>query len=170
MTAPSSIGRPWSSIAFRLALYYGGLLLLTMVVVLAIFYVQMVGVLSNRMDQQAKQDLKRLETLSRHYGEASLELEIRNLLNDGVDSQTEIVILTDAHGAVLLGNASIQPERSLTTAGLRELRLQRHGRTITGRVAVALLPSGNMLVVGSDMEALRDHVGFDPAVFSVTAG
>jgi hypothetical protein len=115
MTAPSSIGRPWSSIAFRLALYYGGLLLLTMVVVLAIFYVQMVGVLSNRMDQQAKQDLKRLETLSRHYGEASLELEIRNLLNDGVDSQTEIVILTDAHGAVLLGNASIQPERSLTT-------------------------------------------------------
>ncbi len=156
MTAPSSIGRPWSSIAFRLALYYGGLLLLTMVVVLAIFYVQMVGVLSNRMDQQAKQDLKRLETLSRHYGEASLELEIRNLLNDGVDSQTEIVILTDAHGAVLLGNASIQPERSLTTAGLRELRLQRHGRTITGRVAVALLPSGNMLVVGSDMEALRD--------------
>ncbi|MEG2045645.1 MAG: HAMP domain-containing sensor histidine kinase [Comamonas sp.] len=156
MTPPSAIGRPWSSIAFRLALYYGGLLLLTMVVVLAIFYVQMVGVLSNRMDQQAKQDLKRLETLARHNGEASLMQEVRNLLNDGVDSQTEIVILTDAHGAVLLGNASIQPQRSLTDAGLRELRLQRHGRTITGRVAVALLPSGNMLVVGSDMEALRD--------------
>ncbi|MEG2999018.1 MAG: HAMP domain-containing sensor histidine kinase [Comamonas sp.] len=156
MTPPSVIGRPWSSIAFRLALYYGGLLLLTMVVVLAIFYVQMVGVLSNRMDQQAKQDLKRLETLARHNGEASLMQEVRNLLNDGVDSQTEIVILTDAYGAVLLGNASIQPQRSLTNAGLRELRLQRHGRTITGRVAVALLPSGNMLVVGSDMEALRD--------------
>lgn len=157
MTAPPhSVGRPWSSIAFRLALYYGGLLLLTMVVVLAIFYGQMVGVLSTRMDQQAKQDLKRLETHARHYGEASLEQEIRSLLNDGVDSQTEIVILTDAHGAMLLGNASIQPQRSLSNAGLRELRLQRHGRSITGRVAVARLPSGHMLIVGTDMEALRD--------------
>ena len=157
MTAPPhSVGRPWSSIAFRLALYYGGLLLLTMVVVLAIFYGQMVGVLSTRMDQQAKQDLKRLETHARHYGEASLEQEIRSLLNDGVDSQTEIVILTDAHGAMLLGNASIQPQRSLSHTGLRELHLQRHGRSITGRVAVARLPSEHMLIVGSDMEALRD--------------
>lgn len=156
MTSPSSFGRPWSSIAFRLALYYGGLLLLTMVVVLAIFYAQMVGVLSTRMDQQAKQDLKRLETHARHNGEASLEREIRNLLNDGVDSQTEILILTDASGAVLLGNASIQPQRDLSNAGLNELRLQRHGHTITGRVAATRLPSGHMLIVGSDMEALRD--------------
>ena len=35
--------RPWSSLAFRLALSYGGLLVLTMAVVLAVFYVQTVG-------------------------------------------------------------------------------------------------------------------------------
>ncbi|MDR3003157.1 MAG: HAMP domain-containing histidine kinase [Acidovorax sp.] len=156
MSAATPKGRPWRSIAFRLALYYGVLLLLTMVVVLAIFYVQMVGVLSARIDQQAKQDLKRLEAHARHYGEASLQQEIRNLLSDGVDSQTEIVILTDAQGHMLVGNASIQPQRSLSTLGLRELQVQRDGRTLNGRVAVARLESSHMLIVGSDMEALRD--------------
>lgn len=142
--------------AFRLALYYGGLLLLTMVVVLAIFYVQMVGVLSTRMDQQANQDLKRLLTHSQHYGEASLQQEIQTLLSDGIDSQTEIAILTDANGDFLVGNATIAPQRRLDTLGLRELHLQRNGRQISGKVAVARLPSGKMLIVGSDMEALRD--------------
>ncbi|WP_370680438.1 sensor histidine kinase [Comamonas sp. GB3 AK4-5] len=156
MSPPSTNGHPWRSIAFRLALYYGALLLLTMVVVLAIFYVQMVGVLSARIDQQARQDLKRLEAHARHYGEASLQQEIRNLLNDGVDSQTEVVILTDAQGNMLVGNARIQPQRSLSTLGLRELQVQRDGRTLSGRVAVTRLESGHMLIVGSDMEALRD--------------
>lgn len=152
----ASSSPPWRSMAFRLALYYGGLLLLTMVVVLAIFYVQMVGVLSARIDQQARQDLKRLEAHAQHYGEASLLREIRTLLRDGIDSQTEIMILADASGAMLEGNASILPQRGLSTLGLRELKLERNGRTISGRVAVTRLSSGHLLIVGSDMEALRD--------------
>lgn len=148
--------RPWSSIAFRLALYYGGLLLLTMVVVLAIFYVQMVGVLNTRMERQANQDLKRLLSHSQHYGEDSLRQEIEALLSDGIDSQTEIAILTDANGDALAGNAVILPQRRLNTLGLRELQVQRHGRKISAKVTVARLPSGKMLIVGSDMEAVRD--------------
>ncbi|MEG1455499.1 MAG: hypothetical protein RSC66_08010, partial [Comamonas sp.] len=61
MSAATSASRPWSSMAFRLALVYGGLLLLTLVVVLTIFYVQMVTVFSHRMDQEAKLDLQRLQ-------------------------------------------------------------------------------------------------------------
>jgi signal transduction histidine kinase len=148
--------RPWSSMAFRLALVYGGLLLLTMVVVLTIFYVQMVAVFSQRMDQEAKLDLQRLEQHAQQYGEDSLRREIERLLSDGVDSQTEIAILTDSKNHFLTGNARILPRRTLSTFGLRELQLERHGRAMTGRVAVAQLPSGNLLIVGSDMDALQD--------------
>lgn len=156
MTAVTAAGRPWSSIAFRLALYYGGLLLLTMMVVLAIFYIQMVGVLSARVDRQANLDLKRLQIHAQQYGEDSLRQEIHSLLSDGVDSQTEIAVLTDPQGKVIAGNASILPQRALHTFGLRDLHLQQAGRTITGRVAVAQLSNGNILIVGSDMASLRD--------------
>lgn len=151
-----SLLRPWSSMAFRLALVYGGLLLLTMVVVLTIFYVQMVSVFSQRMDQEAKLDLQRLEQHAQQHGEESLRQEIDRLLSDGVDSQTEIAILTDAKNNFIAGNATILPRRTLSTFGMRELRLERQGRTMTGRVAVAQLPSGNLLIVGSDMDALQD--------------
>ena len=151
-----SATRPWDSIAFRLALYYGGLLLLTMVVVLSIFYVQMVGVLDARMDKQARLDLKRLQTLAQHSGEEALQQEIRNLLADGIDSQTEIAILTSATGEFLAGNATILPRRALSTLGVRQLRVMRAGHKVTGKVAVARLDSGNLLIVGSDMDALQD--------------
>ena len=148
--------RAWDSIAFRLALYYGGLLLLAMVVVLSIFYVQMVGVLDARMNKQAHLDLKRLQTLAQHSGEAALQQEIRALLSDGIDSQTEIAILTSASGEFLAGNATILPRRALSTLGVRELRVLRGGHEVTGKVAVARLESGNLLIVGSDMDALYD--------------
>lgn len=150
------INRPWSSIAFRLALYYGGLLLLTMVVVLTVFYLQMVGVLSSRIDRQANLDLKRLQGHVQQYGEASLRHEIQAMLDDGVDSDSEIVILVDADGTFLVGNATMPNQRGLSNTGLRELPLLRNGRTITGRVTMDQLPSGHMLIVGSDLEALRD--------------
>lgn len=156
MSLMNAARRPWSSIAFRLALSYGGLLLLTLVVVLTIFYVQMVSVFSQRMDREAKMDLQRLEQHALHYGEESLSNEISRLLSDGVDSQTEIAILTDRDGNVLIGNARVMRDRRMSTFGLRELPLERYGRRMTGRVAVSQLPSGNLLVVGSDMDALQD--------------
>ena len=148
--------RPWHSMAFRLALYYGGLLVLTMVVVLAIFYVQMVAVFGARMEHQAHVDLKRLITHAQQFGEASLQHEIRNLLTDGVDSQTEIAILTAPNGEMLVGNATILPKRKLNTLGLRELRVLRQGHEVIAKVAVERLESGNLLIVGSDMEPLHD--------------
>lgn len=151
-----SVMRPWHSMTFRLALYYGGLLVLTMVVVLAIFYVQMVGVFGARMEHQAHLDLKRLLSHAQQFGEPSLQYEIRNLLNDGVDGQSEIAILTAPNGEMLMGNATILPKRTLNTLGLRELRVLRQGHEVIAKVAVERLESGNFLIVGSDMEPLRD--------------
>src|SRR2546429_2437331 len=46
-----AVAKPWSSTAFRLALTYGVLLVLTMSIVLSVFYVQTVGVLRMRTDR-----------------------------------------------------------------------------------------------------------------------
>lgn len=147
--------RPWSSVAFRLALYYGGLLVLTMVIVLSVFYVQTVGVLGARMDRQADNHLRRLVEHGAKYGQQALESEIRWMLQDGVNTDTEILMLTDAQGQVLLGNAAPWPPRRLSTVGVRDVTVRRAGVLVAGRVAVAELPGGRLLAVGSDLQAQR---------------
>ncbi|WP_280191855.1 sensor histidine kinase [Delftia sp. PS-11] len=150
------LAKPWSSTAFRLALTYGVLLVLTMSIVLSVFYVQTVGVLRARMDRQAENHLRRLVEHSELYGDAALEAEIQQTLIDGVNTDTEILILTHASGVPIIGNAEVVPARRLTDLGVRDLKVRRNGRLIAGRVAVARLPDGKLLAVGSDMQAQSD--------------
>ncbi|MBF5005092.1 HAMP domain-containing sensor histidine kinase [Diaphorobacter caeni] len=152
----STRAKPWSSTAFRLALQFAGLMVLTMAIVLAVFYVQTVGVLRVRVDRQAETHLKRLVEHAQKNGQQSLEAEIRQTLEDGVNTDTEIIILMDGHGAPVIGNASVVPQRRLTTMGMRELKVRRGGHIVTGRVSVAELPSGQFLAVGTDMQQQRD--------------
>ena len=148
--------KPWSSLAFRLALSYGGLLVLTMAIVLSVFYIQTVGVVRVRLDRQAENHLRRLMEHSAKYGQEALEHEIKQTLLDGVNTDTEILILMDPQGDPILSNAVVSPARRLSKMGVRELRVRRQGRVVTGRVAVAELPNGNLLAVGSDMQLQRD--------------
>jgi signal transduction histidine kinase len=148
--------RPWSSLAFRLALSYGGLMVLTMCIVLAVFYVQTVGVVRVRLDKQAENHLRRLMEHSAKYGQEALQSEIRQTIQDGVDTDTEILILMSPDGGPIVSNAEVFPHRKLTTMGVRELTVKRNGRLIIGRVAVAEMPNGNLLAAGSDMQLQRD--------------
>src|SRR5256885_2031765 len=86
-----SLAKPWSSTAFRLALTYGVLLVLTMSIVLSVFYVQTVGVLRMRTDRQAENHMRRLVEHRDKYGEPALEAEIQQTLLDGVNTDTEIL-------------------------------------------------------------------------------
>lgn len=164
--------KPWSSTAFRLALNYGGLLVLTMAVVLAVFYVQTVGALRARQDRQAETHLKRLIDHADRYGQDELEKEIRQMLQDGVNSDTEIVMLMDTHGLPIIGNATVVPLRRLTALGIRELKVRRAGRIVSGRVAVAVLPNGQYLAVGTDLQLqheMEELVGRASLLAAVTA-
>ncbi|QNP47340.1 HAMP domain-containing sensor histidine kinase [Diaphorobacter aerolatus] len=148
--------KPWSSTAFRLALNYGGLLVLTMCIVLAVFYVQTVGVLRARADRQAETHLRRLVEHAQQFGQDALENEVRQFLQDGVNTDTEIVILMDERGVPIIGNASAVPIRRLGTMGTRDLKVRRADHIVLARVAVAELPSGQFLAVGTDMQQQRD--------------
>nr|WP_216295451.1 HAMP domain-containing sensor histidine kinase [Delftia acidovorans]MCA1071269.1 Signal transduction histidine-protein kinase BaeS [Delftia acidovorans] len=151
-----SLAKPWSSTAFRLALTYGVLLVLTMSIVLSVFYVQTVGVLRMRMDRQAENHMRRLVEHRDKYGEPALEAEIQQTLLDGVNTDTEILILMDGDGNPIIGNADVVPARRLTEMGVRDLKVRRNGRIIAGRVAVAQLSDGKLLAVGSDMQVQSD--------------
>ena len=148
--------KPWSSLAFRLALSYGALMVLTMTVVLAVFYVQTVGVVRVRLDRQAENHLRRLMEHSAKYGPGALESEILQTIRDGVNTDTEILILMDPDGEPIVSNAEVFPPRKLSIMGVRELTVKRGGRLIVGRVAVAEMPDGNLLAAGSDMQLQRD--------------
>ena len=84
--------RPWSSLAFRLALSYGAMMVFTVAVVLAVFYIQIVGVLRNRLDLYANSQLKRLQEYSAIHGENALRGEIDHMLRDGINTDTEIIV------------------------------------------------------------------------------
>ena len=148
--------RPWSSLAFRLALSYGGLMVLTMAIVLAVFYVQTVGVVRVRLDKQAENHVRRLTEHSAKYGPGALESEILQTIRDGVNTDTEIVILMNPQGETIVSNAEVYPPRKLSIMGVRELTVKRNGRLMVGRVAVVEMPNGNLLAVGSDMQLQRD--------------
>ena len=148
--------RPWSSLAFRLALSYGAIMVLTMTIVLAVFYVQTVGVVRVRLDKQAENHLRRLMEHSAKYGPGALESEILQTIRDGVNTDTEILILMDPEGEPIVSNAEVFPARKLTNMGVRELTVKRNGRLIVGRVAVAEMPNGNLLAAGTDMQLQRD--------------
>lgn len=151
-----SLAKPWSSTAFRLALTYGVLLVLTMSIVLSVFYVQTVGVLRMRTDRQAENHMRRLVEHRDKYGESALEAEIQQTLLDGVNTDTEILILMDGEGSPIIGNADVVPARRLTEMGVRDLKVRRNGKIIAGRVAVAQLSDGKLLAVGSDMQVQSD--------------
>jgi|GEM_PF-4566082 len=142
---------PWRSLAFRLALSYGCMLVFTVAVVLAVFYLQIVGVLRNRLDQYATTQLKRLQDYAAMHGVSALHEQIDHLMRDGINTDTEIILLLTPEGHTIIGNADIVPARRLTQLGMRELTVQRMGRNVVGRVQAVLLPDGNYLVVGSDM-------------------
>ncbi len=148
--------RPWSSLAFRLALSYGAMLVFTVAVVLAVFYMQIVGVLRNRLDQYATTQLKRLQEYAQVHGVGALRDEVDHMLRDGINTDTEIILLLTPDGETIIGNAQIVPQRRLSQLGMRELTVQRQGRKVFGRVQAVELADGNYLVVGSDMQTQRD--------------
>lgn len=149
--------RPWTSIAFRLALNYGALVLLTMCMVLAVFYVQTVGVLQSRIDRENAASIDRL--FEGQTAEPSLDhltALVKRELRDGEKSDTEIYLLLDPQGAKVVGNIDALPPRLLKGPSAHEARVVRAGRVTVGRLQVRVLEGGGWLVVGSDLHALRE--------------
>ena len=146
------LARWWSSIAFRQALIYGGLVVFTMIVLLVIIYQQTVGTWQRRIDRQLDTTTQRLLDYYQKNGSAALTSHIDGLLGDGVDSDTEVYMLLGADGQKVTGNLAVTPDVTTPSRETIEHRVLRVGRPSQSRLRITRLSNGGILVVGRDMQ------------------
>ncbi len=147
--------RWWSSIAIRQAFAYAGLVIVTMVVLLAIVYLQTLGTWQNRIDRQIETTSQRLVDYYDRNGAEKLAAHVIGLLGDGIDSDTEVYTLLAPDGHKVAGNLSASPSLTESGSGIGDYLVERAGRTSHSRLSMTKLHDGAVLIVGRDMEDQR---------------
>lgn len=143
---------PWGSVTFRIALVYSGLIVVSMALLSAVFYLGTVGVQASGIDSKL---LASSKNLSSHYevsGLPGLETEIQQLLDDGIDQDTEVYLLIGPDGRKLAGNLNRWPDESGLLDTLVTQSVLRYGRPSSSRLLPHRLPDGAVLVVGRDLK------------------
>ncbi|MGK5052016.1 sensor histidine kinase [Janthinobacterium sp. RB2P8] len=145
--------RNWHrSIAARLALGYGVLVIVSISIVCAVFYFGTIGVLDRSVDRKLTLLSERLAALYQQGGSSRTTAEIAHLLTDRTDSDTEIFLLVDADGQRVAGNLSSWPELGSPVGRLLHRDVTREGRRVPARMLIRDLEGGARLFVGRDME------------------
>ena len=143
------------SIGTRLALGNGVLLLALILVTSGVFYFGTVGVLARSIDGKIISISNRLRDEYGARPAADLVHEINQELTDGIDSDTEIFLVTSPSGERLVGNLSTWPTAGIKMAQLVNREVIRDGRPSSARLYVQPLPNGGLLYVGRDLSEQR---------------
>lgn len=143
-----------STVAVRLGLGYGLLVTGSMAVIAFLFYVGTVGVLSQSIDRKLEKLSQHLVFLARERGSDAVRGEIRRLLDDSLERDTEVYLLADQQGIPVIGNLAGLPV-PMPTGRLLDADVVRAGRASSSRLLAITLPTGEMLVVGRDMQDLQ---------------
>jgi len=138
------------SVAFRLALGYGVLVVGTMVVISAALYFGTVFVIDRGIDATLSKISQELNDRFEAGGAQALQRRIQQLLTDGIDQDTEVYSLLDVDGRHIVGNVSALG-RGTPLDRLTDQTITRDGRPSTSRVLPHRLSNGNLLVVGRDL-------------------
>ncbi len=143
------------SIGTRLALGNGAMLAATIVLTSAVFYFGTVGVLDRSIDGKIVAISNRLVDSYGTRPVAELAREIEHELSDGIDSDTEIFLVTSPAGASVVGNLSRWPAAGTPLDQLINREVIRDGRLSSARLIVRALPAGGRLYVGRDLSEQR---------------
>lgn len=146
----------WHSVAFRLALICGGLVVASTVLLSAVFYFRTIGVMAGDADSKIRAISQRFAHDAERRGLQSLATRIEQTLSDGVDSDTEIYLLTDSAGRKIAGNISAWADKATPLDQVIDHPVVRDGRPSAGRVLLHRLPEGALLIVGRDMNDLNE--------------
>jgi signal transduction histidine kinase len=149
------LARWWSSIAFRQALTYAVLVIITMAILLIIVYEESVGTWRSRVDRQIESTTHRLVEYYQRNGSDALAAHIASLLGDGIDSDTEVYTLIGADGRKVAGNLTVTANLTRPTPAIEDFPVERAGRPSHSRLSVSSLGDGALLVVGRDMQDLQ---------------
>ncbi len=143
-----------SSIATRLAAGNGALLVLLILVTSAIFYFGTVGVLDRAIDGKIASISSRLISTYGQRPVGDLAREINLELADGIDSDTEIFLVTSPSGERVVGNLSEWPAHP-PIGKLLNRDVLRNGRPSSARLLVEPLPTAGLLYIGRDLSEQR---------------
>jgi len=146
----------WQSSSFRMALCFSAVVVSILVGTLSVYYVEIVGTVSQRLDDYALRNSKWLLNVYAQQGESGLRDEIRRLVSDGIDSQDEIIIYQNRQGTVWVGNASADMTHAQRTTALQDLPFEQESRSFIGRVQIHDLGQERFVIAGSDLQALTD--------------
>lgn len=146
------MSRLLNTVAFRLAMGYGALLLCTVAVISAVLYFGTVGVLGPGINAKLFAISERLTNHFETRGNAALQHEIQQLLTDGIDQDTEVYLLLGPDGQKIVGNLSAWTSSKMLLDRLTDQTVTRYGRPSISRLLPHELPNGATLVVGRDME------------------
>jgi signal transduction histidine kinase len=143
------------SVGMQLALGNGAMLAATILVITAVFYFGTVGVLDRSVDGKIEAISARLVSTYGSRPATQLVHEINQELNDGIDSDTEIFLLTSPSGQPLAGNLSRWPDASTQRGQLVNREVIRNGKPSSARLVIRALPGGGTLYVGRDLSEQR---------------
>jgi signal transduction histidine kinase len=144
--------RLFNTVAFRLAIGYGVLVLCAVAVISMILYLGTVGVQDREINAKLFGISDRLISRFEEHGLEGAQQGIDQLLSDGVDSDTEVYLLVGPDGKTIIGNINPLVDRAMPIDRLVDERVMRYGRASTSRLLRRDLSSGGFLIVGRDMQ------------------
>jgi signal transduction histidine kinase len=145
-----------NTVAFRLAMGYGALVLVAVAVISAVLYFGTVGVLDRETNAKLFAISDRLINHFEARGNTALQQEIQQLLTDGIDQDTEVYLLLGPDGQKIVGNLSAWTGSRTPLDRLTDQPVTRDGRLSISRLLPHELPNGATLVVGRDMQDLHE--------------
>jgi len=140
------------SIATGLAFGYGAVLAAAIALLAIAFYVGTIGVLNRATDTKIVNMSARLSDLYQRGGNGDLATEIQRQLHDGIDSDTEILLLESPQKRPIAGNLSRWPEVEKGTNRTITRQVVRNGEKTTARLIIRNLSGGYRLIIGKDLK------------------
>ena len=148
--------RIWHSVAFRLALLCGGLVVASVLVLSSVFYFVSLGLLARNIDGKIMSITEKFSEDAEVNGLFILAQRIESTLSDGVDSDVEILLLTNALGQKLAGNIAGWTETYTPLDQTIDRVVKRGERLLPSRIRLHKMTDGALLVVGRDMQDLNE--------------
>lgn len=144
----------WHSVAFRLTLNYSILALLTSLLSLMFLYHQVVNIQEAQFSRQVQTTAQRLNAHFDQGGLSALIQEISLEMADHVNSDTEMFLLLDPVGRMLIGNIAWDPSGVLFNGSGVTRPVLLRGEPAHGYLVARKLPDGSTLIIGHDLRDL----------------
>ncbi len=148
--------RLWESVAFRLAVFCGVLVIGSVTIFSAIFYFGTIRVLNHDVDRKITSISQRLSEKFEAQGLEALHKEIDEILSDKFDVDTEIYYLAGTDGRKITGNLSDWKQLSTPLDQSIDRNVLRDGNPSSARLLLHQLPNGYLLIVGRDMKDIDE--------------